>query len=176
MIVCSAIAIDLSDVEGINQIVALTDAPFDITYQGTTYRAFGSLLKIDRVSIENTLNNKSMKVTLSGIDTNLVTLINSTAFRNKSVTITKCYVPEETNAVSSSEVYYRGVTDTPEYTVNYSQGFMTLGIVCKSVYDLSQKPSLSRSNNATHQLYHTGDLFFQYANNSVLDDELWIRK
>ncbi|MFQ2569798.1 hypothetical protein ACK3Z8_00870 [Aeromonas caviae] len=173
--ICSLVQIDLRAVEGINDMACLTDGPFDVVYDGRTYYAFGALLKIDAVSTENSLSNKTMKVTLSGIDEQFQKLVAETHFRNKPISIIKALVPDETNVVSEAEVYYRGITETPEISVDYNSGTFTTGVSCKSVYDLSQKPHLSRANNATHQLFHPGDLFFQYANQSDRPDEMWRR-
>lgn len=173
--ICSLVQIDLRDIEGIEDMACLTDGPFDVVYDGRTYYAFGSVLKIDPVSIENSLSNKAMKITLSGLDTQFQKLIDDPRFRNKPISIMKAMVPDETNVVSEIEVYYRGITEVPEISIDYDNGSMVAGLGCKSVYDLSQKPHLSRANNATHQLYHPGDMFFQFANQSDRPDEMWRR-
>jgi len=176
MIVCSTLKVDLTDVAGVNDFVLLTDAPFDVTGQdGLTYRASGNLLKIDKITHENTLSNRVLKITLSGVDRSVVSLVNSLQFRNKDIEIRKCFIENEGNRVTDSSVYFAGITQTPEYSVDYQNNSATLGISCKSVFDLSQKPSLVRSNSASHQLTHEGDLFFRYANSQELEDELWTR-
>jgi len=176
MIVCSTLKVDLTDVDGVNDYVLLTDAPFDVIgLDGLTYRAAGALLKIDKITNENTLSNRVLKVTLSGVDLSIVSVVNSLQFRNKDIEIRKCFIEDEGNRISDSSVYFAGITQTPEYSVDYKNNTATLGISCKSVFDLSQKPSLVRSNSASHQLTHTGDDFFKYANSQELEDELWTR-
>ncbi len=57
MIICSLFELDLTSVPSVNQKVCMTDGPFDVEYNGETFRAFGSLLKMDKVSTKNTLDN-----------------------------------------------------------------------------------------------------------------------
>lgn len=176
MIVCSTLKVDLTDVPGVSDFVLLTDAPFDVIGQdGLTYRAAGALLKIDKITSENTLSNRVLKVTLSGVDRSIVSVVNSLQFRNKDIEIRKCFIEDEGNRISDSSVYFAGITETPEYSVDRKNNSATLGLSCKSVFDLSQKPSLVRSNSASHQLTHTGDDFFKFANAQELEDELWTR-
>jgi hypothetical protein len=173
--ICTLFHLDLNDVPGVNTIVALTDAGMDVTYNNITYRSFGALLAIDKVTEENSMNNKGIKVTLSGLDMNTVELVNSSFFVKKPVTIYKAITREESNEVESASIYYRGITDVPEMNVDYKKNTVTLQVVCKSVFDLSTTPSLSRALNATHQLWHKGDKFFEFANQQNLEDEIWIR-
>lgn len=176
MIVCSTIKIDLTQVEGINDWVLLTDAPFDIVGQdGLTYRHAGALLKIDKISEENTLSNRLLKCTLSGVDQSVVSVINNHRFRNKDIEIRTCFVEDDGNKVVDSSIYFSGITQSPEYSIDYENGTATLGIGCKSVFDLSQKPSLVRSNNASHQMWFPEDQFFKFANSAELKDEMWTR-
>ncbi len=176
MIVCSTLKIDLTSVEGINDWVLLTDAPFDIVGQdGLTYRHAGALLKIDKITSENTLSNRVLKCTLSGVDRSIVSVVNNHKFRNKDIEIRKCFVEDDGNRVTDSSIYFSGITQTPEYTIDYESGTATLGIGCKSVFDLSQKPSLVRSNTASHQLWFPNDHFYKYATSAELEDEMWTR-
>jgi hypothetical protein len=175
-IVCSTVEIDLSDVDGINEVICLTDAPIDIEYQKRVYRSFGALLSIDPVTTENVLSDGTMKITLSGLDKTIMSVINSTSFRNKPVIVRKAIVSDGRNEITEQSIYYRGLTGTPETSVDYASGSVSLGLGCKSVFDLNKTPSLMRSNNSTHQFYHAGDLFFQFANDQKLADEQWQTK
>ncbi|WMB74226.1 hypothetical protein RA178_06315 [Shewanella oncorhynchi] len=168
---CSTIEIDLTTITG--EHLRLTDAPYDITLNGHLYRAFGSLLAIDKITTENTLASKELTVTLTGIAVDFQESVNNNMFRRKSIIIRKCFVPEGGNEITDNKIYYRGYTSTPETDVNYTEGYMALKVSCKSVFDLDQSPDLMRSNNATHQAYHNGDTFFKYANVEMKDDILW---
>lgn len=175
MIVCSTIEIDLTMVEGINSFFRITDAPHDVVKDGSNYLSFGSLLKIDGITYENLLTSQALKVFLTGLDPVIMNIVNSIQFRNKSIIISKCMIADDSNQVVDSTVYYRGLTSTPETTVDYDAGSVTLGISCQSIFSLEKTPSLMRANNALHQFFHPGDLFFQYANDQQLEDEQWQR-
>lgn len=170
-IFCSLFSLDLTRInEG---YMNLTDAAFDVEYEGQLYRAFGTLLKVDKVTAENTATSKELGVTLSGVSMDFQEVVNNKTFRRSPVKIMKAFVPDGTNQVKEAVIYYRGYTSTPETDVDYKSGSMALKVSCKSVFDLDRKPSLCRSNNATHQAYHAGDKFFQYANQDMKNDVLW---
>ncbi|WP_155858987.1 hypothetical protein [Enterovibrio calviensis] len=151
----------------------LTDAAFDVEKDGILYRAFGTLLAIDKITSENSLTSKEMSITLSGISMDFQDSVNSNIFRRAPLLIHKAFVPDGSNVVEEAVVYYRGFTSTPETNIDYKSGSMALKVSCKSIFDLDRKPSLCRANNATHQAYHSGDLFFAYANQDLKDDVMW---
>lgn len=168
---CSLVELDLREVTG--EIMRITDAPHDVTKDGHEYKAFGSLLEIDKLTVENTLASRELNITLSGIAIEFQESVNNNLFRRKSIVIHKAFVPEGQNAVQQSVVYWRGFTSTPETSIDYDNGYMGLQVSCKSIFDLDQRPSLMRSNNATHQSYHQGDRFFEYASQDNKDDVMW---
>ncbi len=168
---CSLLALDLSKVTG--EVMRLTDAPHDVEHQGHVYRGFGTLLNIDKLTVENTLASKELSITLSGISLDFQESVNNNLFRRAPITIFKAFVPEGDNKVTESVIYWRGYTSTPETDLNYKDGYMALQISCKSIFDLDRTPSLMRSNNATHQAYHQGDRFFEYATQDLKDDVMW---
>ena len=168
---CSLLELDLRDVTG--EVMRLTDAPFNVTYDGHEYMAFGTLLSIDKITYENTLSSKELGVILSGITVDFQEAVNNNLFRRKSIIISKAFVEENTNEVQEAVTYFRGLTNTPETDINYEDGYLALKLTCKSIFDLDQTPSLMRCNSATHQAYHAGDLFYQYATQDMKDDALW---
>ncbi|ELH4810061.1 hypothetical protein Q9X96_003094 [Vibrio vulnificus] len=169
---CSTIELDLQDVSG--EIMRLTDAPFTIIDEnGHEYQAFGTLLSIDKITYENTLSSKELNIILSGISIDFQEAVNNNLFRRKSIIIKKAYVDDNSNEIIESSIYFRGLTNTPETDINYDDGYLALKLSCKSIFDLDQTPSLMRCNSATHQAYHDGDLFYQYATQDQKDDALW---
>ncbi|EIE5875896.1 hypothetical protein BA746_00380 [Vibrio parahaemolyticus] len=171
---CSLVSLDLTGIgEG---FMNLTDAPYDVVYNGHTYRAFGTLLAVDKITVENTLASKELGITLSGVSMEFQEVVNEKTFRRSPIRIYKAFVAEGGNTVTEASIYYRGFTSTPETQVDYKSGSMALKVSCKSIFDLDKKPSLCRANNASHQAYHSGDKFFMYANQDLKDDALWYRK
>ncbi|MGL4763838.1 MAG: hypothetical protein ACRC2N_02170 [Aeromonas sp.] len=168
---CSLLALDLNAVTG--DVMRLTDAPHDVVFEGHTYRAYGSLLNIDKLVYDNMLSSKELSITLSGISLDFQEAVNNNLFRRAPITIYKAFVPEGDNKVGEANTYWRGYTSTPETDLNYQDGYMALQISCKSMFDLDRTPSLMRSNNATHQAYHQGDRFFEYATQDLKDDVMW---
>lgn len=168
---CSLVSLDLTS---INQgFMNLTDAAFELEYEGQTYRATGTLLSIDKITTENMLTSKELGITLSGVTMDFQETVNEQIFRRAPIVIYKAFVPDGSNEVRDAVVYYRGFTSTPETDIDYKSGQMALKVSCKSIFDLDRKPSLCRANNATHQAHHNGDTFFQYANQEMKADVMW---
>ncbi|NEX88900.1 DUF2163 domain-containing protein [Aeromonas rivipollensis] len=175
-IVCSLVTLDLTRFTSINQKVCWTDHIHDVVSNGTIYRSAGSLLKISNISTQSVLNNKQIKITLSGLDENTTQIVNSNEFRNAPILIEKAILQDNTNNVSTKRTYFRGKTATPDTTIDYKSGLITINISAQSIFDLSVKPSYSRSNNATHQFSFNGDMFFEYANRDLGEDILWRKR
>ncbi|HDI3263891.1 TPA: hypothetical protein PMC50_002512 [Vibrio cholerae] len=167
----SLMELDLRSVNG--SVMRISDAPYDVLYRGNNYQAFGALLGIDKITAENTLASKELSITLSGISLDFQESINNNQFRRKPITIYKAFVPDGSDTVEEAVVYWRGYTSTPESVCDYNKGYLAVKVSCKSVFDLDKTPSLMRSNNATHQAHHNGDLFFQYATQDLGEDVLW---
>lgn len=168
---CSLMHLDLNSInEG---VMAFTDASHDVVFNGQVYRAMGTLLSIDKITVENTLSSKELGIVLSGVSVDFQETVNEKLFKRAPIVIYKAFVPTGTNEVEQAVIYYRGYTSTPETDVNYQDGYLALKVTCKSIFDLDKKPSLCRSNNATHQAYHKGDKFFEYANQDLEADVMW---
>ncbi|MCG6410400.1 hypothetical protein K6U17_14355 [Vibrio fluvialis] len=174
-IYCSLLTLDLTNTMAAS-IMRITDAPFDIEHNDYTYRSYGSLLNIDPVTVENTLSSKELMVTMSGVNTDYISVVNENTFVRRPITIEKAFIPEGDNVVQSSTVYWRGYTSTPEARIDYENGSVEMLIGCKSMFNMDQTPSLSRSNNATHQAHHNGDRFFSYANQPLDENDVLWRK
>lgn len=174
MIVASTIEIDLSTVAGINEVVRMTDAPFDIKQGGVTYRSMGSLLKIDKASERNVLFNQKFVITLSGLDQSIMAIVNSANVRMKPLIVKRVQVADGNNEITSSSVYYRGFVDTPEMNIDYDSGSVTVGVSVSSMFDLTSKPDLMRANASTHEHFHAGDKFMQYSSSTGWEDEMWV--
>ncbi|EHM6953375.1 hypothetical protein KGV31_002174 [Vibrio parahaemolyticus] len=174
---CSLIELDLRDVTG--EIVRICDGPHDITYtdpstdETFTYRAYGTLLEVDKITYESTLQSKELEITLSGVTIDFQEAVNNNLFRRKSIKIFKAFVEEGTDEIAERVLYWQGLTNTPSTDIDYNKGYMGLQLSCRSIFDLDQTPSLMRCNAATHEAYHAGDKFYQYANVEMKEDAMW---
>lgn len=170
---CSLLSLDLTTITG--EFFRLCDAPFDVVYEGNVYRAMGSLLSIDKLTTDNTLSSKELQITLSGVAIDFQESINNNLFRRRPIVISKAFVPDGGNTVTVAKTYWRGFGSTPETEIVYdeNQSYLNIILSCKSMFDLDQTPSLMRSNNSTHQAYHNGDRFFEYAVVDLGDDVMW---
>lgn len=180
MNIATCVSIDLTHVPQINQVLQWTTAPMDLVFSGNNYQSVGALLKIGKVSVENSVKGSPLEIVLTGLDTSVLNLMLNVDIGNPNVTIWRVFFGDNSNVVTSYEMYYKGKGSTPEQAVTYPKddkpGFVTLGMQCYSVFNLDAKQNLLTCNNQTHQAYFPGDLFYTFANIDQNDDPtMWKR-
>ena len=176
MNIASIVSIDLRNIPEVNQIVRWTTAGVALQdSNGDLYISFGSLLAIDKITIDNTIKSKPLRLTLTGLDPSILALMKSISINRVRVTIQRVLFEESSNNIISKEVYFKGWGTAPEQQVNYSNAtpYVSLQMECYSIFDLDKKPSLMRANQQTHQYFNPTDEFFKYANVDMKDDEMW---
>lgn len=152
----------------------LTSSPIDLIYGGNLYTASGDLIGIGDTENSVELSSKGITISLSGIDPSYQDAIEAHAFLNAPVRVDLAFTPEGTNVVQKVVAYHRGTADTPQTSVDYENGEITIALSTYSLFgSLDKTPSLSRSSFSTHQARHSGDLFYQYAGDSQLGEETW---
>lgn len=176
MNIASIVSIDLRNIPEVNQIVRWTTAPLDLKdSNGDLYLSYGSLLAIDKVTVDNSIKGKPLTLTLTGLDTSVLSLMQSISINRVRVTIQRVFFDDSSNNIISKEVYFKGWGTAPEQQVNYSSKtpYVSLQMECYSIFDLDKKPSLMRANQQTHQFFNKTDEFFKYANVDMKDDAMW---
>lgn len=177
MNIASIVSIDLRNIPEVNQIVRWTTAGQDLKdSNGDLYLSYGSLLAIDKVTVDNSIKGKPLTLTLTGLDSSVLSLMQSISINRVRVTIQRVFFDDSSNNIISKEVYFKGWGTAPEQQVNYSNKtpYVSLQMECYSIFDLDKKPSLMRANQQTHQFNgNPSDEFFKYANIDQDDDAMW---
>lgn len=170
------VEIQLNDGDDVN-IIRMTTAPFDIWLKldglDYEYRSAADLLKIGEVESSSDLSTKGIEVSLSGIDVAYQGVIENQGFLKAPLDVMLVELKGNSNEISSYSYFHRGYCDTPVTTLDYSGGTITIGVQTESVFrDLDKTPSLMRCSFSTHQTRHSGDKFFQYVQDTPVE-EIW---
>lgn len=177
MNIASIVSIDLRHIQAVASVVRWTTAPVDLKdSNGDLFLSFGAYLAIDKVTVDNSIKGKPLTLTLSGLDTSVLSLMQSISINRVRVTIQRVFFDDSSNNIISKEVYFKGWGTAPEQQVNYSNKtpYVSLQMECYSIFDLDKKPSLMRANQQTHQFNgNPSDEFFKYANVDMKDDAMW---
>lgn len=154
-------------------IIRLTNAPFDIEWDGNIYQATGDLLQIDGLDTTADLTTIGTTITLQGVDPSYQSVIDNNGFLKAPIDLLLATVPDNTNVVDNASYWHRGFCDTPATVVDYEEGTITIGVETQSIFQsLERTPDLMRTSQANHQAHHNGDRFFEYVADTPVE-EIW---
>lgn len=164
--------LDLSNAPSGN-IIRLSNAPYDIIWNGYTFAGNGSLLQIDGLDSSADLTTVGTTVTLQGVDPAFQQQIDANGFLNAPIDILLAEIPDGTNIASSAAYWHRGFCDTPATVVDYENSTITIGVETQSIFkQLDMVPNLMRTSQTNHQAHHNGDRFFEYVADTPTE-EIW---
>lgn len=153
--------------------VRISNAPFDVVFNGNVYTAAGDALKIESTEDTSEVSKTGVSVTLSGLNVNFQNEISNGGFVRAPIDIIKADVPDGSNVVATYAYYHRGYCDTPLMEVDYDSNTLTIGVETSNIFvDLDKEPSLLKCNMASHSSRHVGDKFFEFTADVDLE-EIW---
>lgn len=154
-------------------IIRLSNAPYDVIWNGYVFTGNGDLLSIDGLDTTADLATIGTTVNLQGVDPAFQQQIDTNGFLNAPIDILLTDVPEGTNIASSASYWHRGYCDTPATVVDYSNNTITIGVETQSIFkQLEQVPNLMRTSQANHQAHHNGDRIYEFVA-STATEEIW---
>lgn len=166
------VELDLSNAPSGN-VIRMTNAPYDIIWNGYQFIGNGDLLQIDGLETTADLTTIGTTVTLQGVDPAFQQQIDANGFLNAPIDILLADVPEGANIASSAAYWHRGFCDTPATVVDYQNSTITIGVETQSIFkQLENVPDLMRTSQTNHQAYHDGDRFFEFVADTPVE-EIW---
>lgn len=166
------VELDLSKAPSGN-VIRLTNAPYDIVWNGYLFTGNGDLLQIDGLETTADLTTIGTTVTLQGVDPAFQQQIDANGFLNAPIDVLLADVPEGTNIAASAAYWHRGFCDTPATVVDYQNSTITIGVETQSIFkQLENIPNMMRTSQANHQAHHNGDRFFEFVADTPVE-EIW---
>jgi hypothetical protein len=171
------VSVDLTASTTGGRVHRFASSAFDVVHNGYEFRAVGDLMAIEELEESNDLTNLGIGITLSGIDPSYRTEIDNNGFKKAPIVILVAELDDtaNTNIIPTEKafIYHRGTCDTPNTTVDYDSGTMSIEISTESVFgSLVKLPDLCRTSQASHESRHAGDKFFTFVA-SIAQEETW---
>lgn len=156
-----------------------TDAPFDITYDGTTYEAQGQFLGISEAGEVSELQITNVSLTINGLElSNVQTLATSNQI-NQDVTVRRAFLnPTDNSLIGDSAgdnafIIFKG--KIAGYKVTNATDTATITLEVTSQFANFQRITGRRTNQASLQKEFANDYGFQYSY-EPLNDIKWGKK
>lgn len=143
----------------------ITNAPFDISYGGNNYVAFGMLLGFDAVEDNSSMDIASLNISVSGIAPNAagnssITDFIDADYTNAEVEIWRQY---REAGVSQGEIQiYRGFITSADL-IQSEDNVSSVLVKTANHWSDFDRISNRRTNNNSQQNLHSGDLGMEYA-------------
>jgi hypothetical protein len=147
-----AVALDFT-----SGMVRVHDGIGSISWGGNTYDGVGTLGGVEQVDESVDVIARPLSLTLSGVETSLVSTAMTETYQNRTVTIYLGFLDETTNAViDTPEVSWEGRMN--QMSISSSEGGAVIKLSCE--HRLRREMRIARYTNEDQQLLHSGDRFF----------------
>lgn len=150
--------------------VRASNAPFDITWGGRTFKGVGTFGSVSTVEEGSEPEATGVELTLNGIDTGLVSIALGRHIQGDRATVFMGFLDEGHVLVDDPFIVFRGRMDVMRITVGESA---TIRLSVESVFADWDRPRVRRYNNADQQQRFPDDKFFEFAEQTVDKDIIW---
>jgi hypothetical protein len=143
-------------------MVRVHDGIGTIIWGGNSYEGVGTLGGVEQVDESVEVIARPLSLTLSGVETSLVSTAMTETYQNRTVTIYLGFLDETTNAViDTPEVSWEGRMN--QMSISSSEGGAVIKLTCE--HRLRREMRIARYTNEDQQLLHSGDRFFDLVTN-----------
>lgn len=142
----------------------ITDAWYDITYNGLNYLATGDFVDISTISDDKEINNVGMTVKLANVRTDYIQLVQSKQFDKSAVKIELAFCNPNSGQIEQSFNIFSGTVDS--LTVNLelkdNESTNTTEAKMNSIYEVLEKKARNHASDGVHRSYpkNENDVFF----------------
>lgn len=148
-----AIAAELDFASG---FVRVHDGTGKIVIGGNDYLGLGEFGGIEAVEEDIEVIARPIKLTLSGVDTGLVSTTMTEVYQNRTATIYLALLDDQGVLIDTPETIWEGRMD--QMSLSVSQNSATISLTCE--HRLRREPRIARYTDADQKLLFSGDRFF----------------
>jgi hypothetical protein len=143
----------------------------DITWGGNTFTGAGRLGSISAVEEESELSRSPLTMTLSGLPTDLLSVLLNQHYQGRQATVYLGYLDLTANQlVDDPFVLHRGRMDTPQVEQGET---LSISLSVESRFAAWDRPVSRRYNNADQQSLYPGDRGLEFVESSVDRQIAW---
>jgi hypothetical protein len=158
--------------------VYITDAPFQITWNGNAYLANGHLLGFDAIEEDTNLHISTTTVELTGCDASGPTWVASVLaeeYIDRRVIIRTALLHGAGGVLDAPILIFDGRMDQPVIDDDPVNGTCRVSITASSQFADFERVIGRRTNDSVQQLHFSGDKFFEFASEIPLKVIVWGR-
>lgn len=146
----------------------------DIVFDGATYTGIGQLGIIEGIEENSELSRSAVRLTLTGIEAALVSVVLGEYYQGRRATIYSGFVDVESGAlIGTPAMMFRGKVDTAPIKLTGATASITLSVE-NELADWD-KPRIRRYNEADQKARFPSDNFFKFAEQATDKQLVWGR-
>ena len=158
---CHLVKMSLSTVQ------YMTDASYDIAYDGNTYASSNYFMSMDSVEESSDVRVNSLNIELSSVGQSFTSAFLSNPYIGKQVVIYRAFLNSSGSIIGVPVVIYDGRIDG--FDMNESETDSTITVSVASHWSDFEKKAGRYTNSNSQSLFFTGDDGFEFAGNTVKD-------
>ena len=165
----------LFDFEFSDGTLYLTDASNDVTWSGNTYTSVSGLSH-DTIQETTELGAQSVRVTISGVDTSVMTRMVQENYVGQTAIIRHAHIASDGTITSNPVIVFQGLMNTPfemQETFEREGGSATISTRLVSPFAIISKVNGVRSNVPSHQKYYPADTIMRHLANISDQPVMW---
>ena len=153
-----------------SEALAVTNAPFDLTWGGTTYRGVGQLGGVEAVEEGIELQAYRVALRLNGVPAALAAIALGEHYQGRAATLSMGFLDEGHALVDTPFTLFRGRMDGMTITLGETASIV---LTVESRLADWERPRVRRYNNADQQQRYPGDRFFEFAEQTAERNVIW---
>ena len=150
--------------------LAVTNAPFDITWGGTSYRGVGQFGGVEAVDEGVELQAYRVGLRLNGVPASLAAIALGEHYQGRTATLSFGFLDEGHGLVATPFTLFRGRMDG--MTISIGETASILLTVESRLADW-ERPRTRRYNDADQQQRYPGDRFCEFAERTAERNIIW---
>ena len=145
---------------GADYTAYISNAPFDITTMGHTYRAVGSVLGFSDIEENADFSITSCTVTLNGINSQDVKLFLTANYTDRKIKIYRVWLKDDNTIAGSALLVFDGRINSP--VISDDGGKCTIGVQASSHWADYDRRNGRHTNFDEQQFWFPGDKGFEF--------------
>jgi len=151
------IAVVMADLDFVSGMVRVHDGSGTLISGGNTYLGAGQFAGVDIIDENIDIVARGLKLTLSGVDSSLVSVTMTEVYQNRDVTLYLGFVDSSTGAlIDTPEIIWEGRMNQMMMKIN--NGTAVIELTCE--HRLRREPRIARYTDEDQQVAFPGDQFF----------------
>ena len=146
-----------------------TTAYFDIVYDGNTYTANASLLKIPTITESSQIATSNVTFDIEGASQTFISLLLNNEHIHRPVEIIRGYLTDAGALVTNPYTIFLGYISG--YSINDTTTSSRISITVANHWANFEMKRGRRTNNNSQQQIFSGDKFFEFSNSLMVDIE-----